>query len=247
MKTRKPAQFWANVALLALTLSLSGIARGESELREFSNSDGKTIKARLVAATDQTAKLQLEGGREIEAGVTYFSEADQKYIAEWRKLNKPEIDYKFEIDYNKKRKDRETHKEGQVEVTYETWYYEVEVENLSGTDLDGLEMQYKIYKTANADANDARYRAEGLEREGPFLVRKGKVELKPLPYLKSASAETETIPISKSQLDGGFYYVNGDKSNKKDDIDGFWVKIFHQGKEVYEVKSSHSAVKNAKW
>lgn len=247
MKATDTTLYRVRLALLTLALSLSGLAHGESELREFSNSAGQTIKARLIAADEKTAKIQMEDGREVEAGVTYFSQADQDYIAEWRLNHVPEIDYDFEVDYTKKRLDRETRNEGNVEVTYETWYYQVEVENLSKVDLDGLEMQYKIYKTANADANEARYRAEGLVREGPFLVRKGKAELKPVPYLKSVEADTEAMPISKSQLDPDFYYTDGGKSKQKDELDGFWLKIFHNGKQVHEVKSSHGALQSAKW
>ncbi len=247
MKATESTLSRVRLALLTLALSLSGLVHGESELREFSNSEGQTIMARLIAADEKTAKIQMENGREVEAGITYFSQADQDYIAEWRKTNKPEITYQFEVDYTKKRRDRETRNEGNVEVTYENWYYEVEVENLSQVDLEGLELQYKIYKSVNADAAETRYRGEGLVREGPFLVRKGKVDLKPVAYLKSVSAETETMMISKSQLDPDYYYVDGDKSKKKDEIDGFWIKLFHNGKEVHSVKSSHGAVKDAKW
>ncbi len=248
MKSTNPAPMRSSMALLVTTLlSLHGFAHAETELREFSNSEGKTIKARIVAASDQTVKLAVEGGREVEAGISYFSKADQDYITEWRKTNKPAIDYRFEIDYDKKRASRDTRREGPVEVTYETWLYKVEVENLSKVELSGLELHYKIYKTAKADANEARYLAEGLTREGPFLVRKAKIDLKPVAHLTSVNAETETMPISKSELDPDYYYTDGEKSNKKDEMDGFWIKIFHEGKEVHEIKSSHSALKNAKW
>ena len=55
------------------------------------------------------------------------------------------------------------------------------------------------------------------------------------------------MTTSKSQLDANYIYIDGEDSNKKDDLDGLWLKLFHNGKEVYEVKSSHAAVKNAKW
>ena len=248
MNTKTPIIWRARAALLTALLSLTAtFVMGESEFREFANSEGKVIKARLVAATADTAKLQMENGREVEAGVAYFSKADQDYIAEWRKTNKPAIDYQFEVDYTKKRASREVRNEGPVEVTYEKWFYDVEVENLSKVELDGLELHFKIYKTAKADANEAAYRAEGIVLEGPFLVRKGKVDLKPIPHLKSVKAETETMTTSKSQLDANYIYIDGEDSNKKDDLDGLWLKLFHNGKEVYEVKSSHAAVKNAKW
>lgn len=224
-----------------------GTSFSQSEVRSFSSPDGKTIKAQILGATESAVKLKLDGGRELDAAITAFSKADQDYIAEWRATNKPAVKYGFDVQYKRKRTEKEKRNEGAVVVTYEKWLYEVTVENESDSDLSGLELHYKIYKSAKADASEAMYRGEGLTREGDYLVMKGKVDLGTLQRLKSSTVQTGGIPLSQSQLDGNFYYIDGDKSNKKDELDGAWFKIFHDGKEVHEVKSSHAAVKNAKW
>lgn len=239
----------ARVCLILPIVWLAGLAssHSQSEFRDFSNPEGKTVKAQILGVTGDKVKLKLEGGREIETAATYFSKADQDYITEWRTKNASQVKYGFDVEYKRQRTEKETRNEGNVEVTYEKWLYEVIVENVSSADLSGLELQYKIYKSAKADANEARYRGEGLSREGDYLVLKGKVSLGDLPRLKSTTVQTGSIPLSKSQLDPDFYYIDGDKSKKKDELDGAWFKIFHGGKEVHEVKSSHAAVKEAKW
>lgn len=236
-------------ALLLPMVWMAGLAGAhcQSEFRDFSNPEGKTVKAQILGVTGDKVKLKLEGGREIETATTYFSKADQDFIAEWGAKNASKVKYDFDVEYRRKRTEKEKRSEGAVEVTYEKWVYEVIVENVSDADLKGLELQYKIYKSAKADAYESRFRSEGLTREGQYLVLKGKVSLGDVPRLKASTVQTGSIPLSTSQLEAGFYYTDGDKSKQKDDIDGAWFKIFHDGKEVHEVKSSHAALKEAKW
>ena len=55
------------------------------------------------------------------------------------------------------------------------------------------------------------------------------------------------VTLSTSQLDPNYYYRDGDKSKRRDKLEGIWVKLYHKDKEVGEFKSSGKALKGAVW
>lgn len=143
--------------------------------------------------------------------------------------------------------DRTTRREGNTEVAYENWRYELKIENTNAMDLDGVEIQYKIFKTVKADASRYNRDCEGMSLENGAQVRTGTAQVGMLPRLREVPFNTETIQIAESKLDGGWYYASGSKSTLRDELDGIWLKLFRNGKEIYEFKSNDPVVKAATW
>lgn len=56
---------------------------GEEILRDWTNSEGKTITASLVGVEDGRATLRLENGRTYEVPLDTLSDADRTYAGEW--------------------------------------------------------------------------------------------------------------------------------------------------------------------
>ncbi len=73
---KKPA-----LALLA-TLALPLAAR--AEVRTFTSTDGRTLRASLVAVDGDKVTIQLPDGRKITAAADRFSAADRQYFAAWK-------------------------------------------------------------------------------------------------------------------------------------------------------------------
>jgi len=67
--------------LLFATLTL---VFGEEELREWTNTSGKTISAKLMGLEGETVTLRLDKGRQYDIAVSTLSEGDRTYIEEWR-------------------------------------------------------------------------------------------------------------------------------------------------------------------
>lgn len=72
---------------LALALAVGPVFSLNSvhadEFRTFTNSAGKTLKAKMVSKTGDQATIALENGREFTVPVTSLSPEDQAYIADW--------------------------------------------------------------------------------------------------------------------------------------------------------------------
>lgn len=67
-------------AFLTLVLTLATASAQSSEFRTFTNTSGKTIRARLVSATSQQAVIVMENGQQFTLPLTALSAADQAYI-----------------------------------------------------------------------------------------------------------------------------------------------------------------------
>lgn len=222
------------------------------EFREFTNSSGKTIKAVVIAATATDVTLKMEDGRELTGGVSFFSESDRAFIETWRKANPSKIAYDFEVTLTRDRADRRKTTEGNMLIVYETWKYSIKVENKSksgsgGITTSGLELRYNVAKTAKARAQQSRELNDGLTPAGALLVRAGSAKLGNLEYLRSVQVETETIPITLSELAPGWYFADGSKDENNDELEGIWVQIVEGDTVIYEKKLGSKAAADAKW
>lgn len=223
-----------------------------SQVRNFSNKSGKVIKASIVSATADEVTLKMENGRTITGGVNFFSPEDQKYIKAWAKKNPIQIKYEFDIKASRSRTDRDKVSEGSTNVVYETWIYKITLENRSragqkGSPVSGLTLHYNIALMPKANAEKSRYLLKGAASSGRYAIKKGKVSLGTMPYLKRGEYSTDTFPINNSELAPGWYYADGTKDEKEDDLEGIIIKIM-KGKDVVFEKSIGSKVlENLKW
>lgn len=223
------------------------------EFRNFSNTSGKVIKAKIVSATAEEVNLVMENGRNITAGVQYFSPEDQAYIRAWAKKNPIVVNYQFDVSASRKRTDRDEVKESAIMATYETWVYNVKIENRSrtanhkGADLKGLSLHYNIVLTPKAQAKRASSLLKGTSGSGKHRVKKGKVSMGTLSYLDKMEYPTNNFPISKSELAPGYYYPNGGKDNREDDLEGIIIKILKGKDVIFEKAIGSKALENIRW
>ncbi len=239
-------------AVLFMFPGFSPAGLGAEEFREFTNSSGKTIKAVVISATATDVTLKMEDGRQLTGGVAFFSESDRQFIETWRKANPAKIAYDFEVTLTKDRAERRKTTEGNKIVVYESWKYGITVENKSksgssGVTASGLELRYNISKTAKADASQANELNQGLIPAGGLLIKAGSAKLGNLEYLRSVDIETEAIPVSFSELAPGWYYADGSKDEKNDELEGIWVQIVEGDSVLFEKKLGSKAAENAKW
>ena len=70
--------------LLASVFSLSTALLAGESLRDWTNTEGKTISAALMELEGDNAKLRLSNGRTYDVPISSLSEADHAYIKEWK-------------------------------------------------------------------------------------------------------------------------------------------------------------------
>jgi len=222
------------------------------EFREFTNTGGQKMKASITAATETDVTLKREDGREVSGGVRFFSEADQAYIAEWRKANPEQIAYNFDIQVSRERTDRTKANEGNLIVIYESWKYKVKIENRSksgssGAPVSGITVLYNISKTAKSRARESSSQENQLRSAGGLLVAAGKIDVGTLDYLRVKELETETIPVNHSELAPGWYYADGTKDENNDELEGISIQLVKDGKVIAEQKTGSKQAAEAKW
>ncbi len=72
----------ATAALVLLTLGPSTI-HAEEAYRIWTNQEGRTIEAKLVAAANDMVTLQKRGGGNYDVALSGLSDADSAYVSEW--------------------------------------------------------------------------------------------------------------------------------------------------------------------
>jgi hypothetical protein len=77
---------------LALLPSLSGLSLAESEPRTFTNTEGQSIQARLVAVEYEKAVLRLKSRKIARVPLGELSETDREFVNSWWKENENQLD-----------------------------------------------------------------------------------------------------------------------------------------------------------
>jgi hypothetical protein len=227
------------LALLSFGLLSAGGAENESALRKFTDQDGRTIEARLLAGTLDTVTIEIANGKSHTVAITKFSELDQIHIREWIKANPDARPYKFELTEVAKRLGKERRESASYEVTEESWNYELTIKNRSGFDVGFLDVRYRIFSsvpnTSDAGGLPKITTSDGLASIAS-LRNNGDIELK-----------TDPVLLLESRLTTGAEPSDGSDVESKQELDGIWVKLFHNGKNIADLKAGTEIVNNAEW
>jgi hypothetical protein len=227
------------LALLSFGVLSAGSAEDESALRKFTDQGGRTIEAHILAGTPDTVTIEMADGKSHTVPITKFSELDQIHIREWIKANPDARPYKFELTEVAKRLGKERRESASYEVTEESWNYELTIKNRSGFDVGFLDVRYRIFSsvpnTSDAGGLPKITTSDGLASIAS-LRNNGDIELK-----------TDPVSLLESRLTTGSEFTDGSDIEKKQGLDGIWVKLFHDGKNVAEFKAGTDIVKKAEW
>ncbi len=212
------------------------------ELREFRNPAGKVLKAEIVSATSEMVTLKLADGREITTKIAVFSKEDQEYISEWLTKNPAQMNYRLEAKFKADRLEREQTKTSSVKTTLEKWAYEVTLANTDPTDLSDLKVEYQLFKTPAGVMRTT----SGQQQSGEHLVTVGETVLAKLEGRNDATFTTAAVEVKSYEpiVKGSSGSVGKDM---EEDLEGAWIRVYHQDKMVFEAKSSDSKLRDAVW
>ncbi len=118
--------------------------------------------------------------------------------------------------------------------TKEHWLYEVNIENKSFKQMDGLEVRYVIFSTHEKFGSTDP--AEQKRTTGSMSVGSLK------PHEKRA-VKTNAVELDKTQLDGNYYFPTGGKQKAQDSLVGVWVKVFQNGQQLTEYANPSTLLK----
>ncbi len=232
---------WLPVMVLLVS---GGLHAGE--VREFRNSAGQSFQGELIAVEGDSVTIKATDGRQVKAGAALFSPEDQTFFKEWGTKNKPKVAYQFKAAFAPKRISAERSEEGATKVTEEKWTYQVTLESQANASLQGVEVRYRVYKLtapvvgANRDPSD-------LRRQGKYGYLEGVEKLPVMTLRKALPFTTKPLSVNKSDLKGGWVYTNGSEEKREEDLAGIWIKVFHEGKEVFELLSNPTKLQDLTW
>ncbi|MBB5033984.1 hypothetical protein [Prosthecobacter vanneervenii] len=211
MKTR----IFSCLGLFAAAMPLSA--------HEFTDLQGRKLEAEIVsAAAGQVTLKRTADGRVFAVPATTFSTADQQFITEWADNN---TKYSFEVTYTKKKLNETRTKSGPVTYEDETWIYKINIRNRLPTTVGDLRVDYWCFRREDTGKGkgSARIETSGSSRLAS-VVGSG-----------TATVDTKEIILHKQELNGGYYWANGDSSIQSDGMGGLVVRIFdRKGREVYQ-------------
>ena len=88
-------RYWRFAALLFLS---AGYLCAQAEFREFTDTQGRTIRAKIFSSDGLMVKLELEDGSGYETPINVFTANDQAYIKSWRpEMSASQNDERVEI------------------------------------------------------------------------------------------------------------------------------------------------------
>ena len=191
--------------------------------REFTDLQGRKLDAEIISASagQVTLKRNSDGRMFSNVPANSFSEADQKFIADWAAAN---INYNLEVSYTKKKISETKKKMNNTTYEQEVWVYKINVKNRLPVALSDLRVDYWCFRREDGGKGKGAAR---LETSGtttiPFLAGSGTV-----------TVDTSEIILNKQKLDAGFYYTNGARDIQADGMGGLAVRVFDKaGKEAH--------------
>lgn len=225
--------------LLLAVVSLFCTLIARAELRSFTNTEGKSIKAELVAMEGEAAVLKLGNGRTAKVPLKSLSAEDQTFIKTWWEKNKNNItdgDVRLEIDKNTTRIDRQVSKpkatgkgnqgnQTSSKMTEDSYSYACTLKNYSKKTVSDITVDYTIYKRVSTRGKD------GSDTSTEEIDGSAKIDL--LESNGSATFETDDVICVDSSKKGG----NGPTESSRETIVGI-VLIFSVGHNEF-LKQSH--------
>ena len=202
------------LVLTALAVPLATTA-ARAEPRIFTNSEGQTVKATLVALEDKEAVLRLTNRKIARIPMETLSADDQAFVRKWWEENKDKLDpmdFVLTIDKDTDALDRKVQRSGgnvgggnrnnQNNFAPETkrersdeYIYTAKLENYLPRDIEDIEVAYTIYKRVSKhDKQGSDTFTEEID---------GSTSIRLLKALGTAEFETEAVVCEDTSKTGG--------------------------------------------
>lgn len=168
------------VLCCALSL-LMALSLKAGELRTFKNTKGEEIKAAIITATAKDVELQREDGKKFTVPLASLSEADQAWVADWRKTHKH---FKVEVSALVKKGNSRVEKGaalGGKDLKGNDCWYVLTFNNKTTVPLNGLRIEYIFFAP---DAVNGQC---------------GALDVKAVPAGKTGQAVTEKMFVEQAQ------------------------------------------------
>lgn len=237
------------------------VSVAQAQYRDFTDTEGRTIRGRVVAFDGKTgmATIERENKRIAKVPLAIFSEADQACIKAWETSQGFSSDRLLKITCACKkieeRKEKEvddiTYTGGDVQKDFvktvtriEKSAYEIQFQNMNPAPLQNIRMEYRIYYEQSKMTRD------GEKPEPKQLCLEGNMSIPELPPKTKISVTTNPVEIFEEDINplpvlGGDPRIGG-----KGDLHGMRARIYMKtatGEEVMREVSQPSSLSEEKF
>lgn len=228
--------WYAKICFLAvLGFALNSMLAGA---REFKSKNGSLMQAELVSHRSGQIKIRRDDGKEFDLDPSIFSAADEKFIRQWMKVTPETVNYNFDVEFDRKKMDGETHNFGYKRVKNQLWSYVITISNNSKETVSDLTIEYRILYTNSADGFYSSYDEDRI----PLKIEGGREKLnQELGYNREMIMTTRAVNIDDVDYrEGGPRY--------KDTLKGCILRILDpQGVVIGEWQSAELGMRDRTW
>lgn len=197
-----------------------------SDLREFTDNQGRSIRASLERVDATTVEIRMENGRMFRVPREKFSKEDQEFFDRYVSVQALKDERSFEIQARRRDENESESQGGGLVRKDRDGFYTITIENRTGTELEDLEIRYviRVERTSVASTKDRKIKEweSGSIKKFSIGNREEKTE------------ETIRIHLQETDLMPGWYWANAAPPKSEDKLDGIYVAILYDGSLVRE-------------
>lgn len=262
------------ITTVMVTCILLLTASADAEVRSFKDKNGRSIEGEILAVHGERVEMKVSGKKFIFP-ISNLSADDQAHVKKWASVNKTyKLDFAIRAveDPQQRKKGNDpspinvnlpnlppgvipgrSQSDRDVKAMTTGWRYNVTVQNRSGEDLGKLSVNYNVIVR-----NKLAIQGEGNAESHSIVV--GTMEIPALENTRRAEFATDWLEMrerdweserTKAITDGKTGRVNYEKYwvdySESTQLDGMWIKVFVDARQVAEWQSEGKAIKKAEW
>jgi hypothetical protein len=241
--------------ILLLMVLATGV-QAEKQYRDFTDTQGRTIRGRILSYNKARGEVHLErdNGRTAKVPATIFSEVDREYIEKWNNESGVRSTSRFRVSCNRRAvKNWQEIMKGTINYTdgskehdqvvgkkdFEEVNYEIEFANRNSYPITDLVLEYCIY-----------YEQEALVKNEPEAqqgILFGSIPIEKLDASEKKTVTTDSAVVFKEETNASFL----NSRLLRGDVTGIWTRLYLQtGEEktlVREEALPDSLPKSRQW
>jgi len=218
-------------SLLVLFIIASSLSlQAEEAFRTFTNGEGQTIQAKILSATDDEIRIEMENGQRMWVNNDLFSKKDQEFIAQWRKDDALSQPRSFDFEVNKDRDRGTDSKSESTKTDRDKVGFTFEIKNKSGFDLESVKIEYEIYYYEGSNSKEV---------DKTLKVEKGDETIEGFMDGMIKVAFSKKVTLVEEDLRSGWSYVSGYQA-REDEMLGCVARLYYQGKLLREESSPNT-------
>ncbi|MGE9292844.1 MAG: hypothetical protein ACQKBW_04465 [Puniceicoccales bacterium] len=227
----------STVPLLVFLLFSSAL---QAELHEFTDTQGRTMKAELINVIGNKVRLKREDGAAFTVSPAIFSQEDQDYIHMWMIHTLNERGSLLHVEARSSQTNSKKHDDGSAK--WKTWdgYYKMKIENDSDISLRDVRIEYNFW-TFHMDL------AAQSRRDGDTEITSGSLTIPMLKSRNDFECDSAKVSMRSFDLRSGWSWLGGGKDESEDKLEGIWIRVYYQGELIEDWSNPSSLKEKYKW